>query len=645
MHRVKDVTNTIKGMLLFVVIVLVILNVSRLSLTIWQQARVSGVSGWSFVLAQGIRFDLVLIGLLLLLPASLIPLCATRLKLFSLCRHIFITFLSLCIGVILFMELATPSFLNQYDARPNFLFVEYLKYPKEVFSTLWAAYTYQLAIAFFLVPVTTFLSFQTISARWRLEKPLKWWKAALLTPLLGLILLMLARSTFDHRPINPSTVAFSTDPMVNDLALNSTYSVLYAVYESIHDAEGGISYGKMPEEKVLDLVKQEMHIEPSEFTNSAIPTLHRHKENNRKKNPLNLVIILEESMGAEFVGSLGGLPLTPHLDRLAEQGIWFENLYATGTRSVRGIEAVVAGFPPTPGRSAVKLPRSQRNFFTIAQLLRNNGYDTSFIYGGESHFDNMRRFFMNNGFNWVIDEDDFDAAVFRGSWGVSDEDLFERAHRKFSTYGEKPFFSLIFTSSNHSPFEFPDSRIDYYDPKKQTEKNAVKYADYALGTFFEKAKQSDYWEHTVFLVVADHNSRVRGASLVPIKRFHIPALILGPQIKPAIISSVSSQIDLPPTLLSLIGFSGEYPAIGRDLTDPKFHALPGRAIMQYYTTQAYMENNEVVIMQRDAPLRQFVYSDGKLIKSETENQKFMDKALAHSLWPRLTYGKALYHLP
>ena len=172
--------------------------------------------------------------------------------------------------------------------------------------------------------------------------------------------------------------------------------------------------------------------------------MHDQVATRRLERPLNLVIVLEESLGAEFVGSLGGKDLTPNLDGLADKGIWFEQLYATGTRSVRGIEAIVSGFPPTSKRSTVKLTETQKNFFTIANVLQEQNYQTSFIYGGSAHFDNMRRFFLNNGFQTVIDQKDFEDPQFVATWGVSDEDLFLKAHEYLSNMGTSHFSAWYF---------------------------------------------------------------------------------------------------------------------------------------------------------------------------------------------------------
>jgi phosphoglycerol transferase MdoB-like AlkP superfamily enzyme len=384
--------------------------------------------------------------------------------------------------------------------------------------------------------------------------------------------------------------------------------------------------------------------------NKDVPTMTEQRATMRRERPLNLVIVLEESLGATFVESLGGVPVTPELEKLKKEGWWFEQLYATGTRSVRGIEAVVTGFPPTPAQAVVKLALAQKNFSTLAEILSQRGYQSEFIYGGESHFDNMRGFFMGNGFDTVVDQGDYASPVFKGSWGVSDEDLFNKAHEQISARhaGGKPSFTLIFSSSNHSPFEFPDGRIKLHDNEKSTDNNAVKYADYALGKFFEKARASAYWRDTVFLVVADHDIRVRGDSMVPIERFHIPGLILGADIKPRRIKSVISQIDLPTTLLSLIGVDATHPMIGRDLTREN-DTLPGRAMMQYEQNYAWMEGQDVVVLRPDKapsygrydPLRKRLAD----APPPADAEQMAQRALGHSLLPAWLYREQRYRLP
>jgi phosphoglycerol transferase MdoB-like AlkP superfamily enzyme len=619
-------------------------GVSRVLLLLWLQHRIADTGGTGFVLAQGLRFDLVTLGILLAVPMTMTPIVSLLDALRGAWFRVLRWYLVLLIGLFVFMEVATPSFIMEYDVRPNILFIEYLKYPKELLSMLFVGYKRDLAAVALLVPAITWPAYRYVRAL-TTGMPRSSLRSAFPLALLALLVCLgAARSTLDHRPVNPSTVAFSTDTLVNSLPLNSLYCVMYAVYGLQHEDEG-FAYGHIDEAAALRSVREVMRLDDSAFVDSGIPNLHFQAPTVPAEKPLNLVFVVEESLGAEYVGSLGGLPLTPNLDRLADDGIWFEQLYATGTRSARGLEAIVAGFPPTTSQSVLKLGLAQQDFFTLGEYLRRKGYATSFIYGGEAQFDNMQGFFANNGFETVFDKHDFVNPVFYGSWGASDEDVFRYADEVFSAYPtDKPFFCVLFTTSNHTPWEFPDGRIELYEQPKATVHNAVKYADYALGEFFRTAKASSYWDNTIFIVVADHNSRVHGVELVPIEYFHIPGLILGGSISPRRWDRVASQIDLLPTALSLIGVSGAHPAPGFDLTRPDIDQLPERAVMQYGDTQAYREGDRVVIQRRERPAGVYLYRDNKLAPAE-DDPALRARALAMAAWPVLTYREQQYRLP
>jgi phosphoglycerol transferase MdoB-like AlkP superfamily enzyme len=630
---------------LFLLIVLSTLTLFRLGLISWQWDRVSAVDKTIQILLYGARFDLVLLGMLLIIPATITPLASLNAVSRRYWNQLLRVYLLICTLAIVFLELSTPSFITQYDARPNYLFVEYLIYPREVFSTLWGEYPLQLIFSFVVMVSLTVFGWKRSASLFQGKSSLKIIPTVLVTPLVFMLCFFAARSSLDHRPINPSQTALSEDPMVNDIALNSTYSLMYAIYESKRDETGGVRYGQLADSEIMQTIHHEIGLDNTEFKDPLLPTLHKQKVPLVDHKPYNLVIILEESLGAEFVGSMGGADLTPNIDKLSREGLWFKNLYATGTRSVRGIEAVVTGFPPTPARSVVKLNKTQRDFFTVAQLLENKGYDTSFIYGGESHFDNMRRFFANNGFHRIIDKHDYPHPQFIGSWGVSDEDLFEKANSVFSAYGDKPFFSLIFTSSNHSPFEFPDDRIKASGPKKNTVENAVRYADYALGKFIDTARSSSYWDNTIFLIVADHNSRVYGPEIIPINRFHIPGLVLGKSIRPETLETIASQIDLAPTMLSLIGIESEHPMIGHDLTLAKFKNEPGRAILQYNSTFGLLQGNHIVVLQKDLPPAQYLVANDHIDHQEPGQNELIHIALSYSIWASDSINNHTYTLP
>ena len=627
---------------------LVILSVSRLGLVLWKLDRVNATGKLLEILLQGIRVDIIQLGLLAIIPLLLAPLLATR-HFFNFWRKFTYIWVILSIVLLVFLEASTPGFIAEYDVRPNRIFVEYLKYPKEVFGMLWRG---------FKVDILTGLGF-TLLAIWAMRRFMQPWldvnasaaptwsntKIWVVWPLLFLLTAFGIRSTIGHRPANPALFAITQDSMVNSLVLNSGYSVFYAIYGLQHESKSSDIYGKMPKADIFKLTGAQ---------DTDIPTLKTLTPSVKRDKPLNLVIILQESLGATFVESLGGVPVTPNLEKLKEQGIWLEQLYATGTRSVRGIEAVTAGFLPTPSESTVKLSLSQKNFFTLAALLGKQGYSTEFIYGGESHFDNMRGFFLGNGFQQIIEEKDYKNPVFVSSWGASDEDLLNKTHEQLLAHhtSGKPFFTLAFSSSNHAPFEFPDGRIALYEQPKGTDNNAVKYADYAIGEFFKKAQASPYWKDTLFLIVADHDIRVRGDTLVPIERFHIPGLILGADIKPQKLSTIASQIDLPVTVLSLMGIHAQHPMTGRDLSSEPADYL-GRAMMQYNFNFAWMEqtaaaNNVVVLREGKLPAHGVYDTINKRLNqaaAPSNAKEIEQRALANSLLPALLYKEQRYRLP
>ncbi len=635
--------SELRSSVMFFLLVLAIGSISRVGLAILYWDRVVDAGHIGAIFLQGLRFDVILASILTVIPAVLAPWVSRREMVTSITRVYFIV----CIGLVLFMEAASPTFIAEYDSRPNMLFVEYLKYPKEVFSMLWVGYRGQVFLGLSAVGLFTFASARILFGQARVvEEGGLLRKIALSITVIAIAALGI-RSSFGHRPANPSMVAFSSDMMVNDLALNSTYSLLYAIYSNQRHERGIKAYGRRPWDLVVNDIRSSMYLDEKDFLSNDYPSLHDSPWVAGTPRHPNIVIILEESLGAEYVGALGGIGVTPELDQLVSQGIWFDQLYATGTRSVRGIEAVITGFTPTPARSVVKLPKSQSGFFTIAQLLKPYGYDSSFIYGGEAHFDNMRQFFMGNGFDRVIEQKDYASAEFTGSWGVSDEDLFRRAHREFEAMHarDQPFFSLVFTSSNHSPFEFPEGKVQLYEQPQATVNNAVKYADYALGQYIDEAKHSGYWNDTLFLIVADHNSRVRGAERVPVEYFHIPALIMGGAVKPLKYSRLASQVDLLPTLLGLAGIDAPHPATGIDLLRPDVEYIPGRAIMQYGDTQAYLQDDRIVILAPDKPPEVYEYRHDTGYSPDSANDvQLVDRAVSQSIWSVEAYQRKLYRL-
>ncbi|RZF92748.1 LTA synthase family protein [Pseudoalteromonas sp. CO302Y] len=643
----QAITSVLKPLLRFTLLIMSVFILSRMGLLVWQQQRLADGDSLA-VLLGGLRVDLSSVGYLSALAVLMLLADVLVRSKTALFRRAFTLYSSIVVTLIVVVEASTPAFITQYDVRPNRLFVEYLDYPQEVFSMLLHGHLFAMISTLIIATLSCVFAYRYVNAAFSKQQNAKTVSQVVILVTTLLVCLISARGTVSHRPLNPALVYFSSDSLVNSLALNSTYSVAFAIKNMGNEKNASSLYGTMPRDEILQTVKQAAY--KNQFVTQSIPTLANNTPFNTGKHK-NLVIILEESLGARFVGELGGIGVTPELDKLYQQGWGFDNLYATGTRSVRGIEAVTTGFTPSPSRSVVKLSKSQRNFFSLADVLSRTGYTTQFIYGGESHFDNMKSFFLGNGFSDIVDISDMQSPEFISSWGASDEDLFNQADKELSELNKsgKPFFSLVFTSSNHDPFDIPEGKVtlpEGHDPENVKRDLAIKYADYALGKFIAKAKTQDYWQDTVFLVVADHDVRVFGSEPVPLKSFHIPAVILNSDMDAKRDTRLVSQIDLPVTLLSLLGVEQATPMLGYDLTK---HYPVERAMMQYYDNFAYVENGEAVILMPNQKVSYWRYDPKSktqvAIDKDGSSVELAKKALAHVLFSNLAYTEQLYRLP
>jgi phosphoglycerol transferase MdoB-like AlkP superfamily enzyme len=620
---------------------LAVLSASRLGLALVHLDRVRNVPGAWWLVPIGVRLDLMALAPAMFAPTAAVLAWPDRGR--AVLARLVAGYLAAVAAAMTFFEASTPPFLRQYDSRPNQIFLEYLRWPREIVPTVWSEERGAVVVGLAAVVLAAVLAWRTTR---QLVLRATWWPgparlAAL--PVAALVLVAAARSGLGHRAANISAAAFTDDHLVNELALDSTYALAYAAEHLRHETGPDALYGSLPRAEAIARVRRQTLLPDAAFPRDDLPLLHRQASGSPRMRPLNLVILLEESLGAEYVGSLGGLPLTPELDALAAGGISFTNLYATGTRTARGIEATMTGFLPTPGDAVLKRGLAQSGFFTMARLLRRHGYATDFVYGGESNFDNMRGFLLNNGVGRVLDETAFDASAFRTTWGVSDEDLVRKANATFVAHGDRPFFALVLSTSNHPPYEYPVGRIVAAGARANSAHNAIRYADWSIGEFFRLARREAYFERTVFVVVADHDTRVYGADLVPLDKFHIPAVMVGPGLASRRVDGVASQVDLLPTALDAIGLDAEHPMPGRDLLAVP-DGVPGRAVMQYDLANAYRVGDHVVIHQPDRPAEQFTYRNGRLVPEPTEPELVRD-ALAHLQVAGLLYAERRYRLP
>lgn len=587
----------------------------------------------------GLRMDTMAASMLLVIPTLLLTLAPRLLG--GVVEIVLKGYFAVVFAVLIYIENATLPFFIQYDVRPNYLFVEYLEYPKEVFGMIIADYKLAHAIAFAMIGL--FLYFYLRSSRSDVSRvfEIPYLKRALLVLPLAALLFLGIRSSFGHRPANISDAMYSTNRTLNEITKNSPYSIGYAIYVNRKHGSRKLveQYGKMKIGEAQKRVEKRLNIRSLD---PAFPLRRLEKSHFPAQEPKNLVIFLQESLGAQFVEATGGEPgITPNLNRLSREGILFADLYSNGTRSVRGIAGSVAGNFSVPGKGVVKRNKSQRDYFTIAKLLKPLGYHTSFIYGGESRFDNMRSWFLGNGFDEVIDEPAFENPAFVGTWGVCDEEVINRANAEYrKLHSEhKRFASVIFSTTNHTPFDFPDGKIELIDgvPKKSV-KNAIKYADYAIGKFIEQARNEPYYRDTVFVVLADHNVRVYGNDMVPVNMFHIPGLILGGGIEPLRYEALATQPDVLATALDLMGLEFSYPIMGHSIFSDEKSNL---SLMQFNTYYALRVDDRVAVLRPGKKALTFRYEKEHLLPAEADPELEKD-VLAFVVLLNYLYQEKLY---
>lgn len=593
----------------------------------------SGVNYWlSF--AYGLKMDTMVASMLLIIPLIILSFSPSSLAKIS---NLFLRlYFVIVLSFLIYIENATFPFFVQYDVRPNFKFVEYLEYPVEVFNMIIADYKLALSITFIMIGLFAWFFMHKTKESFLAVVQTPLLKRALLFLPLALLLFIGIRSSFGHRAANISDAMYSTNRIVNEVTKNSLYSIGYAMYTNKMYATKAIKlYGQMSTEEALQRMQNTLGIEGNDFSTASVFSRMEktHFPSTKKKN---LVIFLQESLGYQFVTP----EITPELLKLKQEALWFSEAYSNGTRSVRGIAGVTAGFLAVPGKGVVKRTKSQSDFFTFSSLLKPLGYHTMFIYGGEARFDNMRSWFLGNGFDEIVEEKDYVNPIAVSTWGVSDEDLVIKSNERFSALHKdgKPFAALMFSSSNHSPFDIPEGRIEPVKKGLKCVENAIQYADYAIGKFFREAKKLPYYKDTVFVVIADHNIRVYGDDAVPVNMFHIPALIVGEGIEARVYDELISQPDVLATALDLMGKDLSYPILGKSIfSDLKKDVN----LMQFNENYALRVGDKVAIVRPQKPAETFIYVEKHLVPTEHDEELEKD-ALAFVIGLNHLYDKRLF---
>ncbi|WPY01344.1 Alkaline phosphatase/LTA synthase family protein [Candidatus Trichorickettsia mobilis] len=512
--------------------------------------------------------------------------------LFSIATHFF------AITILLLNAIAEMIFWDEFGTRFNFIAVDYLIYTHEIIGTVRESLPLPLIICS-LLAVTVIIVFTTRhyisqqSINFQISKHLIYSGSLLF---LGII----AFNFYDSLRFSLSTNRYAIE-----LARNGYYELFSAFRNNSLDYNK--FYTTIDDNIALNVVRARIGQDSQEFLNNnnidrysnsvgykPISVFKSH--NLAKQQKYNVILITVESLSAEFMTAFGNKNnITPYLDELAKAGLFFTKIYATGTRTVRGLEAITLSIPPTPGSSIIRRPNNQ-HLFNISSIFKEQGYVIDFVFGGYSYFDNLENYFTGNNYK-ITDRSNLKAEEisFSNIWGVADEDILSKAlavaDQNYTL--NQPFFSLILTTSNHRPYTFPAGRIDL--PSGGGRNAAVKYTDYAIGKFIEAARTHPWFANTIFVIVADHCAASAGKTDLPVEKYHIPLIIYAPEIlQPTVIDHLASQIDIAPTMLGLAlpGYSYKTKFFGQDI----LQAPPNRAFISTYQLLGFMKDDNLVIL-------------------------------------------------
>jgi len=502
---------------------------------------------------------------------------------------------------IVFSAFSEWFFWDEFGKRFNFIAVDYLVYTHEVIRNIQESYPMPLLITVIFLITTLFYFILYKKSRYfqKSFQDQSTYKNRFPITLIFLIIPFISFNLFQQQTLSAS---ISDNRYNQELSKNGFYSLFSAFRNNILDY---YEFYKTAENTfVLQKERELVSSTNSSFVSDDLNNTLKMVQNHNKEKHYNVMLVMIESFSAAYMGVYGNnQSLTPNMDTLSKQALFFNNFFATGTRTVRGMEAVTMSIPPTPGRSIVKRP-DNHNLSGMGWIFKDKGYDNKFIYAGHGYFDNMNEYFSHNGFS-IVDRFNFqeNEVSFSNAWGVCDEDLFDKsiqeADRSYAI--GKPFFSFIMTTSNHRPYTYPEGKIDI--PSHTGRSGGVKYTDYAIHEFLKDASKKPWFNNTLFLFLADHNGGSAGKNELPLYRYKIPFLVYAPAIiKPETVTKLSSQIDLAPTLFSLLDWSYKSKFYGKNILSSDFRE---RALIGNYQKLGLYRDNKLSMLLPNSQVKEF----------------------------------------
>ncbi len=503
-------------------------------------------------------------------------------------RYILGFALAIFAHALLFLAASEFIFWEEFQARLNFIAIDYLTYTHEVVRNVWESYP-MVWISLGLW-VLTYLFVKPFWTAFSIDLAVPSTLKSRLRILLGWVLVgAFLTSLIENRMTNRFH-----NPYYQELGRNGLFSMGAAWWDQ------GISYSQfypmLPREEAFATMRKELLTVNSHLISEKNENLWRRVENPGAEKKYNVIQITVESLSASYLGVFGNdQKLTPYLDQLSRESLFFTNLYATGSRTIRGMESLSLSIPPTPGQSILRRKENE-NLFSLGALFKRRGYDNLFIYGGNGFFDNMNAFFSGNGFRiHDIESAGPSDITFKNAWGACDGDVFnwvlKEADEAFAK--QQPFFHFVMTTSNHRPFTYPEGKINI---PQGTYESGVQYTDVAIGEFLEAVKLKPWFKNTIFVIVADHCARSSGKTTIPLQEYHIPLMIWQPAlIAPQQIDKRCSQMDVAPTIAGLLNWSYDTLFFGKDIL--KMKPEEERAFPATYQKVGYYRGDQIAILQ------------------------------------------------
>jgi phosphoglycerol transferase MdoB-like AlkP superfamily enzyme len=438
-----------------------------------------------------------------------------------------------------------------------------------------------LSILIIFILVAAFLAQKLLDFKIKDHFEPLWKKASITITMLALLFLAI-RGGWQLSPINQSMAYFSNETVLNHAAVNTEWNLIHDILSNKYGKDNPYQY--YPREEAQKILN-EIYKKPTESSPILL----------NSERP-NVVLIILESYTAELVGILGGEKgVTPNTDRLASEGILFEDIYASAGRTDKGVLASISAFPAQAIRSVMKQNNKQEKLPGIAQEFEKQSYSTSFYYGGESEFFNMKSYVLSHGYQKLVDQHSFQSKDMNSKWGAYDDKVFTKLLADMDN-SKQPFFSTILTLTNHEPFEIPVERKYKGENVNDQFRSTMFYTDSCLGAYLNDAKKKSWYKNTLFVIIADHGHRLpNDLTEFEARKYRIPLIFYGDVIKPEFkglkISKTGSQTDLVATLLNQVKIDASRYTWSKDLLNP---STPGFAFFNWDNGFGFATKEQVI---------------------------------------------------